>query len=293
MSGITILDGGMGQELLARTGAKPTGLWATQVMIDHPEAVSAVHDSFFAAGAEIATTNTYAIHRDRLEDVGLGDQFAALHTQALDMALAARDSHGAGLVAASLGPLGWSYRPDFAPPPEQAAELYAEIVALHAGADLLLIETMSGVDQAKGALMGCAEAKIPVWLGLSVDDDDGTKLRSGEPLAEALPLLDQYNAAAVLVNCSRPEAVTQALPTLATQPRPFGAYANGFTGIASTFKKAMASADLLSARQDLDPTTYAEHASEWVDLGATIIGGCCEIGPAHIAELSRRFGGAR
>lgn len=47
MSGITILDGGMGQELLARTGAKPTGLWATQVMIDHPEAVSAVHDSFF------------------------------------------------------------------------------------------------------------------------------------------------------------------------------------------------------------------------------------------------------
>ena len=65
VSGITILDGGMGQELLARTGAKPTGLWATQVMIDPPEAVSAVHDSFFAAGAEIATTNTYAIHRDR------------------------------------------------------------------------------------------------------------------------------------------------------------------------------------------------------------------------------------
>ncbi|MDA8587001.1 homocysteine S-methyltransferase family protein, partial [Rhodobacteraceae bacterium] len=61
---ITILDGGMGQELLARTGAAPTGLWSTQVMMDHPDAVRAIHDDYFAAGADIATTNTYAILRD-------------------------------------------------------------------------------------------------------------------------------------------------------------------------------------------------------------------------------------
>ena len=67
MAQITLLDGGMGQELLARTGDTPTPLWATRVMIDHPDVVCAIHGDYFAAGATIATTNSYAIHHDRLE----------------------------------------------------------------------------------------------------------------------------------------------------------------------------------------------------------------------------------
>jgi homocysteine S-methyltransferase len=67
MAQITLLDGGMGQELLARSGDEPTPRWATRVMIDHPELVRRVHDDYFAAGANVATTNTYAIYHDRLE----------------------------------------------------------------------------------------------------------------------------------------------------------------------------------------------------------------------------------
>ena len=292
MAKITILDGGMGQELLARTPEKPTGLWATKMMMDHPDLVEAIHTDYFAAGAEIATTNTYAILRDRLAVGGIEDQFEALHAQALKIATSARDKFGHGKVAGSLGPLGWSYKAEFAPPSDVAGPRYAEIVAMHEPfVDLFILETMCGVDQARGGLMGCAGTDKPVWLALSVDDDDGTRLRSGEPLTEVLPLLKEYGVAAVLINCSRPEAVSQALPVLANVGIPFGAYANGFTSISDSFKEVHATADRLEVRRDLGPEEYADFAKSWIELGATIIGGCCEVGPAHIAELHARFGG--
>lgn len=288
---VTLLDGGMGQELLARTQATPTGLWSTQVMIDHPQTVRAIHDDYFRAGADVATTNTYAIHRDRLDPAGMGDRFEGLHRQAVSLAVNAREEHGQGQVAGSLGPLGWSYKAELAPPSTEAARLYAEIVAFQEPAvDLFILETMSGVDQARGGLMGCAETDLPVWLGLSVDDDDGTRLRSGEALTEALPLLNEFPVAAVLINCSTPEAISQGLPILAEASVPFGGYANGFTSISESFKSAGATVDRLEKRRDLGPVEYADFADQWIEQGATIIGGCCEVGPAHIAEMARRLG---
>ncbi|MEM7753953.1 MAG: homocysteine S-methyltransferase family protein [Pseudomonadota bacterium] len=286
---VTLLDGGMGQELLARSGAAPTGLWSTQVMIDHPDTVRAIHEAYFAAGASIATTNTYAIHRDRLENTPYAAQFEALHRQALELAVAARDAYGSGLVAGALGPLGWSYKAELAPHSSKAAGLYAEIVDLHEPfVDLYILETMSGVDQARGGLMGTQGTEKPVWLALSVDDEDGTRLRSGEPLADALPLLDEFEVAAVLLNCSRPEAISQGLGVLAQANLPFGGYANGFSSIAESFRQAGATVKSLETRVDLGPDDYADFTDQWIATGATIVGGCCEVGPAHIAEIARR-----
>ena len=78
MTSVTLLDGGMGQELLARSGDKPTPLWSTQVMIDHPGLVADIHRDYFKAGATVATTNSYAILRDRLAAYGNEDQFHEL-----------------------------------------------------------------------------------------------------------------------------------------------------------------------------------------------------------------------
>ena len=290
MSEITILDGGMGQELITRAGVQPSGLWATEMMMKFPEIVRSVHDDYFAAGAEIATVNSYAIHHDRLDNAGLGEQFETLHKTAVELASTSRDAHGSGKVAGSLGPLGWSYRPDMAPPPEKAAELYSEIVALQEpNVDLFLIETASSVDQAKGALMACEKSNKPVWVSFSVDDEDGTKLRSGEPLEDIFPMLEGFSVDAVLLNCSTPEAIDQAIPILAGSGYRFGIYANGFTHISADFREKAAKTDRLKARTDLTPEKYADFADKWVSQGATIIGGCCEVGPAHIAEISRRL----
>lgn len=291
MNKLTFLDGGLGQELVARHPGEPTKLWATQVLLDTPELVRAVHDDYFAAGAQVATTNTYAIHRDRLEGAGLEDQFETLHRVACELAVAARDAHGSGLVAGSLGPLGWSYRPDLAPAAEVAAQVYAEIVRLHAPyVDLFICETMCSVDQARGVLMGAQSADKPVWLALSVSDEDGSRLRSGEALVDILPLLQQAKPAAVLINCSVPEALDQAIPLLVGHGLPVGGYGNGFVKITDTFTVKNTTVDDLSTRSDLGPEQYADFAQHWVDAGATIIGGCCEVGPAHITELVRRFG---
>ncbi|MGB0847778.1 MAG: homocysteine S-methyltransferase family protein [Thiolinea sp.] len=287
---ITLLDGGMGQELVQRSGEKPTGLWATQILLDKPELVRGVHDDYFAAGADIATTNTYAILRDRLVTHGIEDQFVALHRAACEMACVARDTHGSGQVAGSLGPCGWSYRPDMAPPAEQAAEVYAEIARLHEPyVDLFICETMASVDQARGAVLGAQVSNKPVWLAISVADEDGTRLRSGEPVTDILPLVAELQPDALLLNCSIPEAVSQALPLLAGQGVPVGGYANGFTKITSTYTDPNSTVDALEKRTDLDPAAYADFADSWVEQGAGIIGGCCEVGPAHIAELARRL----
>lgn len=289
MAEITLLDGGMGQELLARAGDAPTPLWATRVMMDHPGLVGAIHADYFAAGATVATTNTYAIHHDRLIPQGCDHLFHGLHAAALAEAQGAQKAHGAGRIAGSLGPLVASYRPDTVPEVEEAAPKYAEIATLLApGVDLFLAETMSSVKQVHGVLEGLARAATgkPVWVSITVDDTDGSRLRSGEPLADLAPLFAQYRPQAVLANCSVPEAMAAAMAGLARFGLPFGAYANGFTHISQDFLKAHPTVEVLSHRTDLTPDRYAEFALGWVGQGATIVGGCCEVGPAHIAALA-------
>ncbi len=285
---ITILDGGMGQELIHRSGTPPTPLWSTQVMIDMPHLVREIHADYFAAGAEIATTNTYAIHRDRLAGTEHEGRFEDLHRIALDMALAARDAHGSGKIAGSIGPLGASYRADLQPAHEIAVELMAEVAGLLALAcDILLFETVISAAQTRAALEATRELGKPVWISFSVDDEDGSRLRSGEALADAVALCG--DAAALLANCSAPEAMPAAIDVLTASGKPVGAYANAFTQITKEFLKDKPTVDALTARRDMGPDAYADQATTWVDHGATILGGCCETNPAHIAELARRF----
>ncbi len=284
---ITLLDGGMGQELVARSGDDPTPLWATRVMIDHPGLVRDIHADYFAAGASVATTNTYAIHHDRLERVGLDPMFHALHLRALAEAHEARAAHGAGRIAGSMGPLIGSYRVDVTQPVSVAAPKYAEIAAiLGSHVDMVLCETMASVEMAEGAVKGAQAAGKPVWLSVTVDDHDGGKLRSGEPVTDLARVIAAYPVAAVLANCSVPEAMGDAMAALKTLGLPFGAYANGFTHISGNFLKDAPTVKELTHRHDLSPEKYVYFAMGWVAQGATIVGGCCEVGPAHIRALA-------
>lgn len=286
---ITLLDGGIGQELVARAGDRPTPLWSTRAMMDHPGLLQGIHADYFAAGADIATTNTYAIHRDRLAPDGLEHLFDSLHAAAMAEATAARDAHGRGLIAGSIGPLAATYRPDLHPEIPVAVPLYAECVAMVGpGADLILFESVASLAHAEAVLAAGQGAGKPVWLSVTLDDEDGTRLRSGEGVAGLLPLLDG-RAGAVLANCSAPEAMPAALEIFARAGLPFGAYANGFTRITKAFLENRPTTDSLSARRDMGPEAYAAHALRWIGQGATIIGGCCETGPAHIGEIARQL----
>lgn len=292
MTAITLLDGSIGQELVKRGDGPATPLWSTSVMMDRPDLVGGVHRDYFAAGATIATTNTYAVHRSRLERVGLEDQLGMLTAVALDQAVGARDAHGTGRVAGSLGPLLASFRPDLMPDVALATERFAEIITLMGDrVDLILAETICSLQEAEGVFQGYADSgsNKPLWVSFSVDDEDGTKLRSGEPLVIVTEMMNHYKPAAVLLNCSMPEAITKGLPLLTDCGLPFGAYANGFTQITEAFKLDMPTVNALDARTDLTVDLDAGYVMDWVSAGATIVGGCCEVGPDHISEIARRL----
>lgn len=291
---ITLLDGGMGQELLARSSKKITPLWSTQVMIDEPDIVRDLHADYIKAGSRVITLNTYTMTPQRLQRDGQIEDFDVLQLAAVSAATSARQMVGIpGVrIAGCLPPLVASYHADVAPKYEDMLESYGKIVAVQAPhVDVFLCETMSSIDEAKAALVSAKKSNKPVWVSLTVNDSDSglenAQLRSGELLTDAIAMLEEIGADAKLINCSKPEAIAAAWPDMNAKQGITGAYANGFTSIESL--KPGGTVASLESRSDLGPAAYAEFALQWANDGATLIGGCCEVGPAHIKAISERF----
>ena len=188
-------------------------------------------------------------------------------------------------VVGCLPPLTASYLPqsplDFNQMVAESEELLRLQQARVAG---FLAETIPSIAEAKAVLQAGLNVGVGIHLALTVSDEDGTRLRSGEALEDALESIVSLEPAAVLINCSTPEATDQALPLLGNRSAVFGGYANGFHAVDAL--KPGGTVDVLSAREELDPETYAGWAIKWLNSGARIAGGCCEVGPAHIATLS-------
>lgn len=286
---IVLLDGGMGQVLAKRSHRPVSPLWSAQVMLDEPQLVTAAHRDFIEAGARVVTLNTYSATPQRLARDGDPAMMEPLHAAALEAALTAREESGREVrIAGCLPPLVASFHPDSVPVDATCLRDYRRLVKLQAGGvDLFLCETMSLAREARAATVAGVESGRPVWVAFTVDDADGTSLRSGEPLAAAAREVVAAGAQRVLVNCSVPEMVTQGMAELAGLGVPFGGYANAFTSVAPL--QPGGTVDALTSRTDLDPDAYAEHALRWVALGATLVGGCCEVSPAHIATLAERL----
>ena len=286
---MTLLDGGMGQELRQRSRQPASPLWSAQVLMDEPDLVVAAHRDFIAAGADIITTSNYVVTPQRLARDGDPQWFEGLH----DAALKAADESRAGSprsvrIAGCLPPLVASYHPEVIPDDATCRRDYARLVdAQAAGVDLLMAETMSLTREAVAATVAGKQSGLPVWIALTVDDHNGAQLRSGESLRAAAHAVIDAGADAVLINCSAPEAITIAMPILAELNVPFGGYANGFEAAGELVPGG--TVDSLRARENLTPERYADYVARWIDHGATLVGGCCEIGPAHIAALDQRF----
>ncbi len=290
---VVLLDGGMGQELVRRHRGRPTPLWSARVMLEAPELVHQVHLDNIRAGARVIIANAYAATQCRLEKNGLLERFEELQRLACELALRARDDSGEDVaIAGCLSPLDWSYRPDLMRGVDDMLTRYGAATRIQAPfVDLMLCETMSAAGEGKAAATAAQEAGKPVWVAWSVSDDADARLRSGEGVDEAVSALDGLSIDAMLLNCSTPEAITAALPTLAAAGCRFGAYANGFTRISADFAPET-TVEKLSVREDFGPDAYAEAALDWVELGASIVGGCCEVGPAHIAAVRSRLSAA-
>ena len=297
-----LLDGGMGQELVRRSSRPVTPLWSSEVLLHEADVVTGLHSDYIDAGADVITLASYTATPERLTRDGVPDQFDALQAAAAQCAHDARERSGKASVriAACLPPLVASYHPDTVPSEAQALESYRRIAQAQASkADLMLCETMASIAEARYAATAALETGKPVWVALTVSDDAPAgavpTLRSGEPVADAARQIHALGVDAVLVNCSTPEACTASLAALQGALADTAAAAVTHTGAyANAFIKADALAPggtvaNLEARQDLDPDTYAGIARTWQGMGATIIGGCCETRPAHIAAIRKQL----
>ena len=289
MNEIILLDGGMGQELIARSSQPASPLWSAKVLLDEPQLVAAVHRDYIDAGATLLTLNTYAVTPQRLAAQGREELFETLQAQACDILTHARDESGRDVaIAGCLPPLVASYHPEVSPTYDAALAAYRRIVAAQAAhVDLFLGETLASAAEASAAARAALETELPVWISLTISDDDSITLRDGEPLTEGVVALRELGVDARLLNCSRPEAITAAWDAFAGGGGVTGAYANGFTSIDGL--KPGGTVDALEARRDLSPEAYADFAMSWVERGASIVGGCCEVGPAHIRRLRERL----
>ena len=282
---IILLDGGMGQELIKNSKSDPHPLWSTYVMSEEPELVKKAHVDFIEAGASVITLNTYSTTPERLEANNLLDKFSFFHKKAIDLAREAIDHTQKNvLIAGCLPPLVASYRPDKAPDYEKCVDLYLQIVREQENfVDLFICETMASIKEAKAAVVAAKTSGKTVWCGLTLEDDENCKLRSGEKLIDSVSELQSFGQEEFLLNCSFPEVIDKGIAILSQNCKFFGGYGNGFTSIEPL--KTASNVSVLSARTDLGPQEYSNHALNWANQGATVVGGCCEIGPSHIKHL--------
>ncbi|MCB9763414.1 MAG: homocysteine S-methyltransferase family protein [Alphaproteobacteria bacterium] len=273
---VTILDGPLGTELLARGVPTPIPLWSAWALLHQPEVVSAIHRDYAAAGATVHTANTFRTKRRQL-----GDGWAALAARAVTLARAAVPA--GHRIAGSVAPLEDCYHPEASPPapgPEHA-EL-ARCLA-DAGVDLLLCETFPHVGEGLAAVDACVATGVETWASFTAGPH--ADLLSPEALADACAEAARRGAAAVLVNCVPAARTLDFVAPIADAVGPlgvpFGAYAN-----AGSVDEGMGWAPAPQA-----PARYLAHAERWVAAGATLIGSCCGTGPAHIRALAERFSG--
>jgi len=292
----TILDGGMGR-LLERLGA-PFRLpeWSALSLIEAPDYVRRAHQAYVDAGAEIITTNSYGLVPHMIGAERFRTEGRTLAARAGSIARAVADAAPRKVtVAGSLPPIFESYRPDkFIA--EEAPPILAELVAgLAPHVDVWLIETQSSTTEALTALAAAAPTGKPVYVSYTLRDERGrtgpAELRSWEPVGDAVSRTLAAGAAAVLFNCSQPEVMSAALKAARLAIDAFGNPGIGLGVYANAFVPEPPSdepyAGISELRPDLDPPHYLKWVDRWIDGGATIVGGCCGIGPEHIEAIAR------
>ena len=290
----------MGRELERRGAPFKQPEWSALAMMEAPETVKEVHEDFIKSGAQVISTNSYALVPFHIGEERFHDRGRALAASSGQIARAAVEETGSDtLVAASIPPLFGSYRADLFQPGRVAEIASPLIEGLGPYIDLWLCETQSLLAEAisvKSLIDSLDDQKKPVWISFTLEDAELTSeplLRSGEPLVDAVKAVAEIGVDAILFNCCQPEVIGEAIQVtrdkltfLNTLEIGIGAYANAFP---PQPKHATANEGLDEIRADLTPVAYLNWARQWQQKGATLIGGCCGVGPEHIALLTEKL----
>ncbi len=260
-----VFDGAMGTQLQERGLA--AGELPELLCLTNPDEIRDIHAAYVAAGADVATTNTFGANAEKLGD-------AATVEEIFSAAVSCARASGVRYVAADIGPTGQLLEPMGTLPFDEAYELFARQAraATAAGADLFIVETMADLAEAKAALLAVVEnSDLPVFVTMTFAEDGRTFLGTTPEVAAVT--LSSLGADAVGINCSL--GPRDLLP-LVEQMLPW----------AKCPVMVQANAGLPRVEDgvtvfDVHPPEYCEAVSAMLDAGVTIVGGCCGTSPAY------------
>ena len=290
-----ILDGGMGQELLNR-GMKPKGtLWSAHALIDESchQLVVDAHLDFIKAGAEVIVTTTFTARRLRLIQNDSEKYFEKINIKAVELALRARDiSKKEVLIAGGLPNQKQTYSADLGEDLNAIEKnFYDQAKLLKNGIDFFYLDVMSSGLECKIALKTIESFNLPVLVGVHVRDNG--QLPSGETIKDIVKKYKNNNWLGIIAACVSPKAYELVNNDLQKLEIPYGFKLNAFKKIPEGY--TVASKDqwgnagnpstVLGINTDLNESKFYEYVKKFMENGATILGGCCEIRPSHMKEI--------
>ena len=294
---VRILDGGMGQELLNR-GMKPKGtLWSAHALIDkdcHQMVIDA-HLDFINAGAEVIVTATFTARRLRLIQNDSEKYFEKINIKAVELALRARDiSKKEVLIAGGLPNQKQTYSADLGEDLDLIEKnFYDQAKLLKNGIDFFYLDVLSSGMECQIALKAIKSFNLPVLVGIHLRDNG--LLPSGEKIIDIVQKYRNKNWLGIIMACISPKAYEAVINDLSKLDIPYGFKLNAFKKIPEGY--TVASKDqwgnagnpntVLGVNTELNESKFYEYAKKFKENGATILGGCCEIRPSHIKEISK------
>jgi len=294
---IRILDGGMGQELLFK-GLKPKGtLWSAHALIDkncHQMVIDA-HLDFINAGAEVIVTSTFTARRNRLIQNDCEKYFEQINIKAVELAQKARDiSKKNILIAGGLPNQKQTYTADLGKDLNAIEKnFYDQAKILANGIDFFYLDVMSSGLECEIALKSIGSFDLPVLVGVHLRDNG--QLPSGEKIGNIIKNYKNENWLGIIMACVSPKAYEAVVNDLKKIDIPYGFKLNAFkkipVGYTVANKDAWGNAGnpntVLGINTELNETRFYEYAKKFMENGATILGGCCEIRPSHIKKISK------
>ena len=288
-----ILDGGMGQELLAR-GMKPNGtLWSANAILDenYHQLLKDTHRDFVKAGAEVIVTTTFTTRRKRLKENNIEDKFEYLNKKAGEIAQEVKKEFPNIHIAGGLPPQELTYEADERNEEEITKTFNEQARLLNPYVDFFYFDVWSSIKEFKCGINAVKEFKKPYLIGIHISE--GTKLPSGEKISDIKSILDDQ-LLGVMLSCVSPENYEKNLEEVKNLNVPFGFKLNGFMttkpkdGYTSSYFKNSGGNpnEFLGQRHDLTPDVIGKIVKNFKQNGATILGGCCETRPAHIKAMS-------
>tara|TARA_B100001996_G_scaffold84202_1_gene62117 strand:- start:3 stop:908 length:906 start_codon:yes stop_codon:yes gene_type:complete len=289
-----VLDGGMGQELLAR-GMKTNGtLWSANAILDknYHRLLRETHRDFVKAGAEVIVTTTFTTRRKRLKENNIEDKFEYLNKKAGEIAQEIKKEFPNILIAGGIPPQELTYEADERNEEDITKTFNEQARLLNPYVDFFYFDVWSSIREFKCGIKAIKEFKKPYLIGIHISE--GTKLPSGEKISDIKSILDDQ-LLGVMLSCVSPENYEKNLEEIKNLNVPFGFKLNGFIttkpkdGYTSSYFKNSGGNpnEFLGQRHDLTPDVIRKIVKNFKQNGATILGGCCETRPAHIKAMAK------